>query len=921
MAQLLTAFGQAHVQGLPVAWEKLLAPYQPQRVDLPTYAFQRQRYWPKPDARRPGDVRGLGLGSAGHPLLGAAVTLADSHQVVLTGRLSLSTHPWLADHAVRGTVLLPGTAYIEIALHTGHQLGCDVVEELTLETPLTLPETGGVQLQVSVEPEDASGRRTLVLHSRPDEDTDAPWTRHATGVLAQGGAPPAPTGLEVWPPANTTPVELTDIYERFADHGFSYGPVFQGLRKAWRQADEVFAEVRLPSDQSVEEFGLHPALLDAALQAVIAVGLERADGTGTEVGRLPFAWSGVSLAAIGARALRVRLSRVGREGLALTIADGTGAPVASVESLVSRPASTVRFDVAAHRNSSLYAVEWLAPAPRPVAVGPTRTWAVLGAADTMASSSVGGRPFRGYADLAALREAIDSGEAPVDAVLVEIGAEPAAELAAETVRATAASVLELIQEWLADERFAGARLVLVTRGAVGALPEDQVDSLVASAAWGLVRSAQSEHPDRIVLVDADGEARTDADSRTRAEARTATEALLGVLPQVLEAGEPQLAVRNGAVLVPRLARAGGDGLSLPDGDAWRLDVTATGTLENLALRENPEAWRPLAAGEVRIGVRAVGLNFRDVLIGLGMYPDAVPMGAEGAGVVLEVGPGVHDLAPGDRVLGMFSGQLGPVAVAERPLVAAIPQGWSYERAATVPVAFLTAWYALKELAGLSAGESVLVHAAAGGVGMAAVQVARHLGARVFATAGPTKWEAVRRLGVSGPELASSRTLAFEQQFMQVTQGAGVDVVLDALTGEFVEASLRLLPRGGRFIEMGKNDVRHPEKVAGDHPGVAYRAFDLVEAGTQHIGRMLTEVMDLFERGVFTPLPTAVRDIRQAPEAFRVMSQAKHVGKLALRIPKPLDPAGTVLITGGTGTLGGLLARHLVAEHGVRHLLL
>ncbi|MFE6692174.1 type I polyketide synthase, partial [Streptomyces sp. NPDC057743] len=952
-AQLLTSLGQAHLYGLPVAWEKVLAPHHPQRVDLPTYAFQRQRYWPKSVVRVSGDAQGLGLGSAGHPLLGAAVTLADSEQVVLTGRLALSTHPWLADHAVRGTVLLPGTAHLELALHAGHQLGCDTVEELTLETPLTLPGTGGVQLQVSVESEDEAGRRALFVHSRPDADGDAPWTRHATGVLAPTAAPPAPTGLEAWPPAAATPVDLTDVYQRFADQGFHYGPVFQGLQGVWRRDGDVFAEVRLPADQPVDEFGLHPALLDAALQSMIAVGLERAGDDGSEVGRLPFAWSGATLTAVGARALRVRLSRVGREGLALTVADGTGAPVASVESLVSRPASTVRFDAAAQGANSLYAVEWVALAPQPAAdATPAPTWVLLGAGDTFDAAESGAPAIRRYPDLAALRTAFDQGtaggadQAEIAAVLVELGPDGAPFTAPQTqtrthtstqtpthtpthhtsapsptptpddVRATVTGALELVQEWLADERFAGARLVVVTRGAVGVLPDDRVDGVVASAVWGLVRSAQSEHPDRIVLVD--------AEEAERGEAAVAAPALNAptLLPQILSANEPQLAVRGGELRVPRLARAAGaGGLALPDGDDWRLDVTEAGTLENLAALEHPEARRPLAPGEVRIGVRAVGLNFRDVLIGLGMYPDAVAMGAEGAGVVLEVGPEVRDLAPGDRVLGMFSGQLGPVAVAHRPLVAAIPEGWSYERAATVPVAFLTAWYALTELAGLRAGESVLIHAAAGGVGMAAVQVAHHLGARILATASPAKWEAVRQLGVTDVELASSRTLDFEQQFLEATRGAGVDVVLDALTGEFVDASLRLLPRGGRFIEMGKNDVRDPEKVAGDHPDVTYRAFDLVEAGTEHLGRMLTEVMDLFARGVFTPLPTTTWDVRHAPEAFRVMSQAQHVGKLALRMPAPLDPEGTVLITGGTGTLGGLVARHLVREHGVRHLLL
>ncbi|MEH1102966.1 zinc-binding dehydrogenase, partial [Micromonospora sp. CPCC 205561] len=222
----------------------------------------------------------------------------------------------------------------------------------------------------------------------------------------------------------------------------------------------------------------------------------------------------------------------------------------------------------------------------------------------------------------------------------------------------------------------------------------------------------------------------------------------------------------------------------------------------------------LDAGQVRIAVRAAGVNFRDVLIGLGMYPDpAAVMGSEGAGVVVEVGPGVTDLAPGDRVMGMFELAFGPLAVAHRERVARMPAGWSFTQAASVPLVFLTAYYALRDLAGLRAGESVLIHNGAGGVGMAAIQLAHHLGATVHATASPRKWGVLRGLGVAEERIASSRTTEFEQVFGTATGGAGMDVVLDALAGEFVDASLRLLPRGGRFVEMGKADLRDPDAVA------------------------------------------------------------------------------------------------------------
>ncbi|HET6482600.1 MAG TPA: SDR family NAD(P)-dependent oxidoreductase, partial [Actinoplanes sp.] len=459
---------------------------------------------------------------------------------------------------------------------------------------------------------------------------------------------------------------------------------------------------------------------------------------------------------------------------------------------------------------------------------------------------------------------------------------------------TVEEALTLVQDWLRGED--DGRLVVTTREAVPA--GDAVPDIEGAAIWGLVRTAQTEHPGRFVLVDHDG----------REESRAAIEA-------AVESGEPQIALRRGTALRPSLVPVPGDDLLPTPGDGpWRLDAVGRGALDGLALVAAP---RPeLGPGQVRIAVRAAGLNFRDVLIALDVYPGAAEMGNEAAGVVTEIGADVTGLAVGDRVFGIVPGAFGPEAVTDRRLLATIPDGWSFATAASVPIAFLTAHRALLGLAGLRDGESVLIHAAAGGVGMAAVQLARHVGAEVFATASPSKWDAVRALGVEPGRIASSRTLAFEQQFTD-----GVDVVLNALAGDFVDASLRLLPRGGRFVEMGKTDVRDPERVAADHPGVVYTSFDLTDTAPDRIAEMLAELVGWFEVGVLTPLPVSTWDVRRAPDAFRHVSQARHIGKVVLTVPVPLDPDGTVVITGGTGALGRLLARHLVETHGVRRLLL
>ncbi|MET7906676.1 zinc-binding dehydrogenase, partial [Streptomyces sp. NPDC005355] len=335
--------------------------------------------------------------------------------------------------------------------------------------------------------------------------------------------------------------------------------------------------------------------------------------------------------------------------------------------------------------------------------------------------------------------------------------------------------------------------------------------------------------------------------------------LAGVVAAAVAAGEPEAVVRSGEALVPRLGRVTRDAApAVPEGGAWSLDVDGSGTLEGLRLVPCPQAEAPLAEGQVRLEVRATGVNFRDVLLALGVVAMAdsfteTAYGCEGAGVVVEVGPGVTDVAVGDRVMGLLSGSYGgPLAVTDSRTVVPMPRGWSFAQAAAVPTVFITAYYGLKDLAGIRAGESLLVHAAAGGVGMAAVQLARHWGIQVYATASEPKWPVVF---VPPERVASSRTLEFGDRFRAETQGRGVDVVLNCLAREFVDTSLDLLAPGGRFIELGKTDIREPDAITTAWPEVRlYRAFDLSEAGPVRVGEMLAHLVELFERGVLSPLP-------------------------------------------------------------------
>ncbi|MEW9522037.1 type I polyketide synthase [Streptomyces tubercidicus] len=930
VSAVLSAAGRAFVHGAEINWQAFFAATAPAPapaptpVDLPTYAFQHQRYWPRFTGSPTGDLGSAGLVSAHHPLLGAAVSLAHSEDgtdgtygtdspygtpesgpVVFTGRVSVAAQPWLAEHVVSGSILLPGTAFLELAVRAGDQVGCTQVAELTLQAPLVLPERGAVQLQVAVGAADEYGHRTLSVYSRPQEEgaEQQPWVRHAVGVLGTDGPAPG-AGLSQWPPTGAQPVTLEGLYEGLSAAGFGYGPAFRGLREAWSRGDELFVSVELPESAVPEAagFGLHPALLDSTLHAL---GLVDSGQVGDGRGRLPFSWSGATLHAAGASVLRARLSVNGPDSVALELADALGGPVATIDSLVLRPVSAdgiAQARTGRRPDTALHTLDWI-----PLAES-TSTAATVDAAvaviDMADMTDDGSRPSlsalgaSAYPDL----DSLPQDEVPSH-VLLRLTApegDPAAAAHTATHRA-----LDIIQTWLAEERFAASRLVVVTQGAVTV--DERRPNPALAAVWGLIRSARSENPDRFTLVDLD-----------------ATSESLAALPTALTCDEPELAIRTGKVYVPRLGRQlRPDALPVPgESDAWCLNIAEKGTLENLQLAEFPTAQAELGAGQVRIAVRASGLNFRDVLTALGMYPgDAVTLGIEGAGVVTETGPGVTGFAPGDRVMGLFTQSFGPLAVADGRTLVRIPEGWSFAQAASVPVVFLTAYYALVDLGGLQVGESVLVHAAAGGVGMAAVQLAQHLDAEVFGTASPGKWETLRNSGLDEAHIASSRELDFERSFLAATGGRGVDVVLDSLAGEFVDASLRLLPRGGRFLEMGKTDVRDAEEVAAAHEGVRYRAFDLFDAGPERIGEMLTALVALFEEGVLRPLPLTAWDVRRAPEAFRYLSQARNVGKVVLTMPVPLDADGTVLVTGGTGGLGALVARHLVTEHGVRHLLL
>ncbi|WP_308016732.1 type I polyketide synthase [Streptomyces rhizosphaericus] len=531
------SFAEAYVQGVEPSWDTVFggAPGRGERApELPTYPFQRQRYWlDKPAAAS--DVAAAGLDAAGHPLLGAAVPLAGADDHLFTGRISAQDHPWLTERTGPDAAVLPGSALAELAIRAGDQVGCDRIEELSLEAPLVLPEKGAAVIQVRIGAPDGGGLRALSVHARAEgADPDEPWTRYATAVLGTG-APAADIGLATWPPADAVPA------------GVAGGSV-----AAWRLGADLYVEVGLTEAEEADaaRYGLHPVLLESALDAVETPGDGGGDGHGDGGGggsRLAAVWSGVALYATGATALRVRLTPTGPGTYAVVAVDLSGAPVASVDRLVLRAVDTPEpIGGRSALHPSLFRLEW--PAVSGDTIWTPASWAVLGDDPLGLSAAVDAVPYDETAD------------AP-DAVLVPCVAEGDGDVA-EAAHAATHRALALIQRWISDERLASSRLVFLTRGAVAAAPGEAVPDVAHGAVWGLVRSAQSEHPGRFVLVDLDA----DPESAT-------------ALPAAVASGEPQCAVREGLVRVPRLGRVA-RGTGATEATATALTgATATGVAE------------------------------------------------------------------------------------------------------------------------------------------------------------------------------------------------------------------------------------------------------------------------------------------------------------------------------------------------------
>ena len=957
---LLESLGALWTLGLPLTAGRVF-PGGGRRVALPTYAWQRERYWwlETPGAgTRAAPVRAQ---TGGHPLLGPGRAVsAQAGMRLWETTLDPQRLPWLRDHRVRGNMVFPGTGYLEMALAAGIAAlggGPVAVERVELVEALIIPEDAVVEVQV-VTTGGAAGPLSFQVASRAPGAAETAWTVHARGSLRRAEpSPSAPRDTHEVRGTRGEPSPTSALYAAMEGMGLTYGPAFRGIRELWRSEGAALSQVQLPEAAgAAADYQIHPALLDACFQTVAGVlgGTDGATWLPVEVGayRLFRRPAGALLCHVRAVPHAPGGSRRSAD---VVVVDAAGAEVAAITGLVAQRVAAE----SGHRPEDDWFLDlsWEV-VPVPAAKHTSGRWLILGAGDGLGASLRAALEAQGHHVVQAVRGApgrVPAGCVPVDdtseagvrallgsafggkaaSAVVHLGSLQAPhELHAEEILAAQGSGYESVLctvQALGGMGYRDApRLWLLTRGAQAA-GAGRID-VAQAPVLGLGRTIGMEYPElRCTRVDLDP-------SRPAGEVEALLDELQG------NKAEQEVALRGSQRRVARLVHTRPENAPTertePAGDRpFHLTIDKPGVLDGLLLRAGDR--RAPGPGEVEIAVEAAGLNFIDVMKAMGIYPgagDGPPaLGGEIAGRITRVGEGVCGFQPGDEVMAFAPAGFSTHVCADAGRVARRPAGMSPAQASSVPIVFMTAWYGLVHLARIQPGDRVLIHSATGGTGLAAIQIARHFGAEVFATAGSEEkraWLREQRIA----HVMDSRSLEFAGQVLAATDGQGVDVVLNSLSGGAIEASLSALGIDGRFIELGKTDIYadRPLGLAHFKKSLSYSAVDLAGLAVRRPARfdaLFHEVVALFERGTLTPLPTETFSVARAADAFRKMAQGRHIGKLVLTFADPGVPiqvpvkprnaplgTGTYLITGGLGGLGLSIAGWL-AEKGAGHLVL
>jgi len=984
--QMLGSLGALHTLGYPVAWDSLYREGG-RFVRLPSYPWQHERYWQESEVAETSR-----LGRQVHPLLGRRLASAQQSWEIEVDKQLL---PYLDDHRIQGTVVYPGAAYVEMALAVGREVFGEepcVLEEIEFQKALFLPETESTRLQVTFDPETAS----FNIYSRardPKQDPKQAWTRHARGKLYQESGvagPVAPVDLDKV--RDHCSRDISDIcYPEFRTLGLEYGPAFQGIEQLWQGQGEALAALRIPEAVAgdLQDYQFHPTLIDACFQAMLGTLL--AAGADHNAVYLPVKIE--RLRVLGRPGSRMyshaRLTERDASGLEgdIQLCDEDGNVLIEFQGFRCQALEGARADISEDLGNWLYEFKWEPVQPPVQSEDRVReaipslhesphespgSWLIFadrgGVGLKLAEllKSRGQRPIlispgKAYRridqtrfqvsperaeNIHKLLEAVKSDQLDCRGVihLWSLDAPPPE----ETTRASLESAqslgcvtaLHLVQALAKADWTNSTRLWLVTRGAQAVDTESDSAAIAQSPLWGLGRVIiNEEHPHlRCRMVDLSAPEHYEDSA---GEIRLLFDELWS------DDHEEEVAFRRGLRYVHRLNRAPAEALEpdsqkrvrAADDQPFCLEISKPGLLDALTLRETGR--QAPGPGEVEIRVYATGLNFRDVMKAMGIYPaeenERLWLGDECAGRIVAIGEGVAGFKIGDEVIAVAPGCFSAFITTSATLVVPKPAHLSFEEAATIPIVFLTVYYALHTRAQLRRGERILIHAAAGGVGLAAVQFAQHVGAEIFATAGsPEKREFLRSLGVK--HVMDSRSLAFADEVLALTEGKGVDVVLNSLAGDAIPKSLSVLDAYGRFLEIGKRDIYQNSKLnlRPFRKNLSFFAIDLGRLFQERpavAGELLREVMQYMESGALRPIPTRTFPISEVVNAFRYMAQAKHTGKIALslRDPEvslapavnqviPFRPDGTYLITGGLGGFGLAVAQWMV-EKGARHLVL
>ena len=885
---MLSSLGTLHCAGFPIHW-KAIYEKTAARARLPVYPYQRERFWL--------DHAVIPKKSLRHPLLGESLQSPAIHGLIFESHINTALLPYLSDHRIDGSVLFPMSGFLELAHRVVEEKfgAARALKDFVVGDPLILGEGQTSTLQTIIEGDEVR------IFSKLGKD----WKLHVRCFVEKTAQAARKAKIAK---KNFDKSDASFDYADFHRFGLEFGPSFRTLKYIHSSAQckegEAWGQVVLQEGDrhSAKQYKMHPALLDGCLQSAFAAFRNVPAGT-----YLPFSIGRVAILASAGTEVWAHVTTRASQGEEIISADieiynDSGIKVASIIGLnLKRRPTRSALD-------PIYELHWEAKEREVPFEDIGRNWLII-AEDI----KEGGNLANALKSLGHSASAIDSRTMSLVPTLPVSGisrvvrfygaSSPFISDEAEQME-FCRSFFELTQSLLKRFPVSPPQLWLITRNATIVQPDDSGDGFFQASMEGLARSLAMEHPELKCV-------RLDLGSDSQNFQQVAAELANWD-------GSQEVALRSGKRYVQRLERA------LPlAAQASQLTIPMRGSIDNLKFEAKQR--RMPGPHEVEVEVEASALNFRDVLNVLGMYPgDAGEPGLEFSGRIVRLGTNVTEYREGDRVMGIAWGSFASFVTTPSALVVRIPEKLDVVQAATIPNAFLTANYCLHYLGKIKPGQRVLIHAASGGVGLAAVQVAQQTGVEIFATAGSeAKREYLRSQGIK--HVFNSRDLEFAEKISTITARQGVDLVLNSLAGKFIEASFNVLTNGGTFIEIGKSGVWSDHQVAALNRNLQYFLVDLgqvIESQPEVAQSQLLKIVDAITHGGLVPLPAKVFDFHDAPAAFRYMSQAKHIGKIVLRHPSSLAISSqfTYLITGGLGVLGFKTAKWMI-EKGARNLVL